>query len=86
MPLYPSEDEIARAVLGARAAAWPAKAAYLEAKHNMPRIDPLMGGRYWPAMLQFFDRLNGMDPEWNVGGNPNIRMVPPPPDERRRRR
>lgn len=52
IPLYPSESEIAVLVLGAkRAREWPAKARYLEDKHGLPRIDQVMGGRFWPAVI-----------------------------------
>jgi hypothetical protein len=48
-PLYPDEAEIARRVLGKRAREWPGKAVLLE-RDGLPKIDPLMGGRFWPAV------------------------------------
>ena len=54
MPLYPDEKAIARAVMGPRAKEWPVKAKYLEEKHGLPPVDELMGGRFWPAVEQFF--------------------------------
>jgi hypothetical protein len=60
-PLYPTETEIAKLVLGAgREKDWPAIASTLE-KRGLPRIDPLMRGRYLPAVLTFLDRLHGID-------------------------
>ncbi|MBY0300079.1 MAG: hypothetical protein K2X71_29260 [Methylobacterium sp.] len=66
LPLYPDEAEIARAVLGSnRAKAWTGLAVVLE-RGGLPRIDPLFGGRYWPAVKAFLDRRHhvgdpGMD-------------------------
>jgi hypothetical protein len=47
MPLYPDEKAIARAVMGWHAKEWPVKAKYLEEKHGLPRVDELMGGRFY---------------------------------------
>lgn len=60
MPLYPSEPEIARLVLGARAKDWPALAIILERK-GLPKVDPLMGGRCWAKVEKFFAREEGLD-------------------------
>jgi len=58
VPLYPSEAEIAVLVLGpSRAREWPAIADVLE-KRGLPKVDPLTGGRYLPAVLAFLDRLH----------------------------
>ena len=60
MPLYPDERRIALAVMGLRRAReWPEKAAVLE-RHGLPKIDAVMGGRYWPAVRRFFDDYNGL--------------------------
>ncbi|MDQ2080518.1 hypothetical protein RA307_10025 [Xanthobacteraceae bacterium Astr-EGSB] len=56
--LFPSEAEIARR-LSQDPIDWRAKAIVLE-RSGLPRIDPLMGGRYWPAVKAFFDRLYGL--------------------------
>jgi hypothetical protein len=56
--LFPLEDEIARR-LGQNTDEWNAKAIVLE-RHGLPRVDPLMGGRYWPAVCAFFDRRYGI--------------------------
>jgi len=59
-PLYLSEEQIAEAVLGpGRLKDWRDRAILLERK-GLPQIDPVMGGRYWRAVLAFFDRLNGL--------------------------
>jgi hypothetical protein len=46
LPLYPTEAQIARAVLGDRAKEWRRIAALLEAKYKFPPIIHLMGGRF----------------------------------------
>jgi hypothetical protein len=82
LPLYASEDEIARAVLGEnRVKDWPAIAAIDERK-GLPGIDPLHGGRYWPAVQRFYDMLNL--PDGNQAGpaaqQGAIRIIPLAPD------
>lgn len=58
-PLYPSESEIAILVLGKRAKEWRVVAPYLENQCGMPRVDTHMGGRYWPAVEEFFRLRHG---------------------------
>lgn len=61
MPLYPSETQIARAVLGTeRSKAWNGLATVLE-RHGFPKIDPQFGGRYWPAVKAYLDRRHGLN-------------------------
>jgi hypothetical protein len=61
IPLFPDEETIAIEIMGARRAKdWPEKARYLEDKHGLPRIDELMGGRFWPAVVEFFRVRHGM--------------------------
>ena len=60
MPLYPSEAQIGRAVLGERASEWPALAVILERK-GLPAIKPEMGGRYWPSVEKFFEAYENLD-------------------------
>jgi hypothetical protein len=82
MTLYPSESELAVLVLGKRAKDWPRVASYLEDKHGLPRIDELMGGRYWPAVAAFFRQRNNMDLIDGIvrrAVSSRIRIVPPPP-------
>ncbi|WP_245443989.1 hypothetical protein [Microvirga sp. KLBC 81] len=60
LPLYPTEDQIARAVLPPdNVKSWDGIAAVLE-KRGFPQIDPLFGGRYWPAVKAFLDRRHGL--------------------------
>lgn len=54
LPLYPTEAQIARAVLGDRAKDWKHIAKVLEDKEGLPKINALMGGRFWPAVVAFF--------------------------------
>ncbi|MCS3929238.1 hypothetical protein M2175_004269 [Bradyrhizobium elkanii] len=54
LPLYPTEVQIARAVLGDRAKDWKRIAKVLEDKEGLPKINELMGGRFWPAVVAFF--------------------------------
>jgi hypothetical protein len=56
--LFPSEREIARR-LNQDAAGWPAKAQVLE-REGLPRRDPVMGGRYWPAVCAFWNKRYGL--------------------------
>src|SRR5260370_33572649 len=59
--LYPSEAMLARRGLGDRARDWPAKAVLLE-REGMPKIAPLMGGRFWPAATRWFLVRHGLAP------------------------
>lgn len=60
LPLYPTEDQIAGAVLPpSKAKDWDGIAAVLE-RRGFPQIDPLLGGRYWPAVKAFLDRRHGL--------------------------
>lgn len=57
-PLHPTEAEISTAVLGPnRTNEWKALAQVLE-RDGLPRIDPVIGRRYFPAVKQYFDRRN----------------------------
>jgi hypothetical protein len=57
--LYKAESEIAERVLGAGANKWPAIATVLE-REGLPRIDPMFGMRFWPAVQSFFLRRHGI--------------------------
>ncbi|MFK8251772.1 hypothetical protein [Ancylobacter terrae] len=60
MPLYPSEAEIAEAVLGTkRSAEWKSLAVILE-RHGLPKVSHLTGARYWPSVRAWLDRYNGL--------------------------
>jgi hypothetical protein len=56
--LYPSEGEIARR-LSQEPRSWPAIAQVLE-RDGLPPIDPLMGGRFWPAVAAYLHRRHGL--------------------------
>ncbi len=56
--LFPREDEIARR-LSQDPRDWPAKARILE-RNGLPRVDPVMGGRYWPAVIAYWNRRYGI--------------------------
>ena len=56
--LFLGESDIARR-LGQDPGEWKGKAMVLE-RHGLPRVDALMGGRYWPAVCAFFDRRYGI--------------------------
>ncbi|SFU39062.1 hypothetical protein SAMN02799631_00400 [Methylobacterium sp. 174MFSha1.1] len=56
--LFPCKAEVARR-LSQTPTEWKPKAKILE-RHGLPRIDPLMGGRYWPAVQAYFDRRYGL--------------------------
>jgi hypothetical protein len=57
--LYPRETELARIILGENAARWP-ELARVEERAGLPRIDPLYGGRYWPAVKAYLDNRHGL--------------------------
>lgn len=56
--LFPREEEIARR-LSQTPAEWREKAVILE-RRGFPRIDPLMGGRFWPAVEAYWRREYGL--------------------------
>jgi hypothetical protein len=82
-PLYVDEAEVALRVLGDRASEWPSKAAVLE-RQGLPKIDPLMGGRLWPAVRQWFLERHGLGAQsLNNEAMPTkgrVRIVPFAPD------
>lgn len=54
--LYPDEKELAVLIMGeARAAEWPT-IAKVEERAGLPRISLQYGGRFWPAVLEFYLR------------------------------
>ncbi len=71
LPLYPPESDLARAILGpGKATNWKAMAVVLE-RHGLPRVDPLMGGRYWPAVRAWLDQRNGLGGSMPVPSKPD---------------
>lgn len=64
LPLYPSEERIAREIFGDVPAdvikSWRETALILE-RCGMPKKDPLFGGRrYWPAVEAWLKSHNGL--------------------------
>jgi hypothetical protein len=57
--LYPDESELAQCILGKRAKQWSSVVLIWE-REGLPRIDPLAGGRFWPAVLAFLDQRHGL--------------------------
>ena len=67
--LFPCEAEIARR-LSQTLPEWRAKAPILE-RDGLPRIDPMMGGRFWPAVEAYWHRryaLATVEPSQPDGG------------------
>lgn len=61
LPLFAADDVIGAWLLGPqRRQEWQQIAPLLEAR-GLPKIDHLMGGRYTPAIISFFDHLYGLD-------------------------
>lgn len=56
--LFPVEEEIARK-LSKTPSEWRAVAIVLE-RDGFPRVDPIMGGRYWPAVIAWFNKRYGI--------------------------
>ena len=56
--LFPCEAEVARR-LSQDAERWAATAIVLE-RDGLPKIDPLMGARYWPAVQAYWNRRYGL--------------------------
>lgn len=57
--LYKSEAEIAQLVLGGSVTDWAALAHVWE-REGLPRIDPMTGLRFWPAVESFLLRRHGL--------------------------
>lgn len=57
--LFLPEGEIARR-LGIGAERWKTLRRVLE-QRGLPKPDPLIGRRYWPAVRAYFDRRAGVD-------------------------
>lgn len=56
--LFPSEREIARR-LSQDLSGWRARATILE-REGLPRVCPIMGGRYWPSVMAYFNHRYGI--------------------------
>lgn len=69
LPLFATDEEIARAVVGPdRAADWMQNhLPSLQAQAGFPPLERSHGGRYTPAVKAFYDR------RYNIGGqNPGL--------------
>jgi len=62
--LFPCEAEVARR-LSQSEKRWRQAARQLE-REGLPKIDPLMGGRFWPAVVDFFHARHGVSKVGNV--------------------
>lgn len=84
MPLYPTEAQIAREVLGpGRLAEWKGLAVVLE-REGFPPIQPRFGGRYWEACVQWFRAKNGLGSIETVGfAEDGVETCPEPKRKRR---
>jgi hypothetical protein len=60
IPLYADEEEIGEAVLGFERRKEFRGLAILLERQGLPKISPLLGGRYVPAVKHFFDSYNGL--------------------------
>jgi hypothetical protein len=59
--LFSTDDILGIFLLGPqRGPEWRQIAPLLEAR-GLPKVDPLMGGRYLPAVIGFFNHLYGLD-------------------------
>jgi hypothetical protein len=56
--IFPSEAEIARR-LSQDVSTWKQTSIVLE-REGFPRIDPIMRGRYWPAVIAWWHRRYGL--------------------------
>lgn len=59
LPLFAPESDLAKAVCGVNGKDWASLVPMLE-RQGFPQIDPLMGGRYVPAVRAWFDANNGL--------------------------
>jgi hypothetical protein len=71
LPLFATDDVIGAALLGPkRVQEWQQIAPLLE-QRGLPKVDHLMGGRYVPAVIAFFDHLYGLDRPGDVPSAPD---------------
>lgn len=66
LPLFADEKSLSEAIMGrGRYTEWRSIVPILEHR-GLPKIDALMGGRYWPAVKAFFDREYKIHRDYNV--------------------
>lgn len=85
MPLYPTEAQIAREVLGpGRLDEWRGLVVVLE-REGFPPIRPRYGGRFWEACVEWFRSENGLSTmaAGGFGTEDGIETCPTPRKKRR---
>ena len=60
LPLFATDEEVGEAVLGYERRKEFAAMALLQERDGMPKISPVWGGRYVPAVKAFFDNQYGL--------------------------
>ena len=56
-PLFVPDKDLGVKILGPdRSRQWPNLAKYLEFHRAMPVLSTIFGGRYWPALVEYFDQ------------------------------
>jgi hypothetical protein len=60
LPAYADDDQLSLAIVGKRSAAWRQFVLLHEGK-GLPKIHPILGGRYVPAIKRFLDLHEGLD-------------------------
>jgi hypothetical protein len=64
LPLFADDQALGSALLGLRRAGEWTSIVPIYERRGFPKVDPVMGGRYVPAVRAFFDR------EYGIGGAP----------------
>jgi hypothetical protein len=62
LPLFADDPALGLALLGVRRAGEWKDIVLIYERRGFPKVDPVMGGRYVPAVRAFFDR------EYGIGG------------------
>lgn len=71
LPLFASEEQLSRALMGpGKISEWRQIAPLLE-RRGLPTVDGLLGGRYVPAVRAFFDRQYGVSDQF-VKSSPHM--------------
>lgn len=77
-PLFVPDKDLGRLVFGLeRAREWRSAARYLEARQKLPIVNPIFGGRYWPAVKHYFDECR-----WDTDGGREVENWDTPPNRR----
>lgn len=67
-PLFVPDKELGILVFGKeRSREWRSAARYLEGLRKLPMVNPIFGGRYWPAVKIYFDRG-----DWDTRGGREV--------------